>query len=325
MHDAQEWIGVVNGTVLSIREAPDTTLYRVIASSASAPLLDGNDSKKNSVKDVLYDYFQLGTSLASLYEQWSREDARRLARIAEVVPGCRILRQDPVECLFSFICSSNNNIPRITLILKRLREQYGEALLEIPIVSTADGERGSMALHAFPRLEAIQSISEQDLRDLGLGYRAKYIVKTSELLVSSGGNSFLEHLRGQDADSVQKELIKFHGVGRKVADCVALFSLDQSSAIPVDVHVQHIACRDYNSTLLNENKSLTPTVYREVGDIFRTQFASHAGWAHSLLFVAELPSFRAVLPEDMIYEMDEWRSKELQKKADKKKSKAASK
>jgi len=93
----------------------------------------------------------------------------------------------------------------------------------------------------------------------------------------------------------------------------------------VDVHVQHIACRDYNSTLMDESKSLTPKVYREVGEIFRSRFASHAGWAHSLLFIAELPSFRAVLPKDMVDEMDEWRSKELQKKADKKKSKAASK
>lgn len=37
-------------------------------------------------------------------------------------------RQDPVECLFSFICSSNNNIPRITLMLARLRARYGTSI-----------------------------------------------------------------------------------------------------------------------------------------------------------------------------------------------------
>ena len=112
------------------------------------------------------------------------------------------------------------------------------------------------------------------------------------------------NLRSEDADVVQEKLVNFSGVGKKVADCVALFSLDQTEAIPVDVHVQHIACRDYDAKL-SETKSLTPTVYRRVGDIFRSRFSSHAGWAHSLLFVAELPSFRAVLPDDMVAEMDE--------------------
>ncbi|CAN0407425.1 unnamed protein product, partial [Discosporangium mesarthrocarpum] len=80
----------------------------------------------------------------------------------------------------------------------------------------------------------------------------------------------------------------------KVADCVALFSLDQSSAIPVDVHVWRIACRDYDPTL-KDCKSLTPGVYERVGDLFRERFGEHAGWAHSLLFAAELPAFQVSL------------------------------
>ena len=116
------------------------------------------------------------------------------------------------------------------------------------------------------------------------------------------------HLRTnvQDSDTVQEELMKFSGIGRKVADCVALFSLDQCDAIPVDVHVQHIASRDYDPTVLNGSvKSLTPTIYRQVGDLFRQRFPVRAGWVHSLLFVAELPSFRDILPSDLVLEMDE--------------------
>jgi len=95
-----------------------------------------------------------------------------------------------------------------------------------------------------------------------------------------------------------------------VADCVALFSLKQADAIPVDVHVWNIARRDYdkdNPKQLDSIKSLTPTNYRIVGDIFRSRFVEKSGWAHSLLFVAELPSFRPVLPPDLIREMDEVR------------------
>lgn len=96
------------------------------------------------------------------------------------------------------------------------------------------------------------------------------------MLKEAGGEEFLYSLRQSDANTVQEELIKFSGIGRKVADCVALFSLDQYDAIPVDVHVEHIARRNYDPTLV-EVKSLTPTVYQRVGDIFRNRFSSHAG------------------------------------------------
>lgn len=104
---------------------------------------------------------------------------------------------------------------------------------------------------------------------------------------------------------MQEELIKFSGIGRKVADCVALFSLDQNNAIPVDVHVQHIASRDYDPTVLDGAKSLTPTIYHKVAKLFQDRFEyNYAGWAHSLLFVAELKSFRDVLPVEMVADMD---------------------
>lgn len=95
------------------------------------------------------------------------------------------------------------------------------------------------------------------------------------------------------------------GVGRKVADCVALFSLDQHGAVPVDVHVWDIATRDYDDGggELKKTKSLTPAVYERVGELFRDRFGSHAGWAHSVLFAAELPEFRRRLPERLQEEM----------------------
>lgn len=128
---------------------------------------------------------------------------------------------------------------------------------------------------------------------------------------------------------MQEELIKFSGIGRKVADCVALFSLDSDDAIPVDVHVQHIASRDYDPSVLGEAKSITPTIYKRVGDLFRDRFEKKPGWAHSLLFVAELPSFRDVLPRDIIKEMDDWKEleqrKKQEKKAESKKTKVAAK
>jgi N-glycosylase/DNA lyase len=171
-------------------------------------------------------------------------------------------------------------------------------------IPTHNGE--DYSIYSFPTLESLASATEQDLRTMGLGYRAKYITETRDLLTKCGGREFLLNLRTEpDGQVVQNELIKFSGIGRKVADCIALFSLDQDDAIPVDVHVQHIASRDYDPTVLGSAKSITPTIYKQVGDLFRIRFPSYAGWAHSLLFVAELPSFRNILPLDVAQQMEE--------------------
>ncbi|CAB9524866.1 N-glycosylase/DNA lyase [Seminavis robusta] len=328
-HNATEWMGVLRmppstseqqkeeedrSLVVVIRETPSSTLYRVLYKPQSKTQKD--------VRTFLYQYFQLDIPLAPLYQQWSTQDAR-LERIAKCIRGVRILDQDPWECLASFICSSNNNIPRIHKILNSIRQEYGTLLL--PKNNTKSNEQD---IYSFPSLQTLQQhATDADLRNkCGMGYRAKYILETMKTLQSLGGEEYLYKLKTTTTttpDQVQQALIQFSGVGRKVADCVALFSLRQTDAIPVDVHVWNIACRDYDPTLQTK-KSLTPTVYRQVGELYQSRFTTKAGWAHSLLFVAELPSFRPILPEDMVQEMDQFRAEEqARKKASKAKKKSA--
>ena len=322
-HDAKEWVGPLHNRVLSIRETSTTTLVRVLQGPT-----------EDIITDMKY-YFRLEIQLLPLYKLWSTQDDR-LAKIAKSIPGVRIVRQDPHECLFSFICTSNNNIPRITKILSSFRERYGTLLMDLPTRSTSSSGGYSsendvlstMSLYSFPTLADLENVSESDLRTLGLGYRAKFVIETRDLLQECGGTDYLMTLRSNhDATVVQEALIKFSGIGRKVADCIALFSLDQDDAIPVDVHIQHIANRDYDPSIFGEAKSITPTIYKRVGDLFRTRFTDKPGWAHSLLFCAELPSFRNVLPIDVVTEMDEWKRKEKKKaqgiKDEKKKKKNA--
>jgi N-glycosylase/DNA lyase len=302
-HDATQWIGTLrtpsgDSIVLLVRETPETTLYKVLYAPPTAAV---------DIRTVLHQYFQLDHSLASMYEKWS-ENCPRLERIAKCIPGVRILEQDPWECLVSFLCSSNNNIPRIAKILASIRRTYGQPLIRV----------GEETLYSFPSLTDMRMhATDQDLRErCGLGYRAKYLMGTLALLTDEAS---LTQLRIEPcADRVQERLLEFPGVGRKVADCVALFSLRQTEAIPVDVHVMNVARRDYftdkEKSVVGSTASMTPTVYRLVGNLFRNRFPTHSGWAHSLLFVAELPSFRPVLPADLLEEMDRFRRDEEQKK-----------
>ncbi|XP_072176763.1 N-glycosylase/DNA lyase-like [Diadema setosum] len=232
--------------------------------------------------DILHDYFQLDVRLAGLYEQWKGAD-ENFSKVSASFPGVRILRQNPVENLVSFICSSNNNISRITGMVEKLCQHYG----------TEIGVLDGVAWHAFPTLTVLGGRGvEERLRKLGFGYRAKFINQTAKKITSElGGEEWLWKLRSLPYSEVHSQLLQLPGVGAKVADCVCLMSLDKREAIPVDTHVWQIAARDY-MTSLQKTKSLTDRTYREIGDFFRELFGEYAGWAHSVLFSADLKKFQ---------------------------------
>ncbi|KAM6215233.1 N-glycosylase/DNA lyase isoform 2-T2 [Rhynchocyon petersi] len=89
-------------------------------------------------------YFQLDISLAPMYRHWGSMDPH-FQEVAGKFQGVRLLRQDPTECLFSFICSSNNNITRINGMVERLCQAFGPQLIQLDDVT----------YHGFPSLEAL--------------------------------------------------------------------------------------------------------------------------------------------------------------------------
>lgn len=258
------WRGVVGDCVVELRQEDERLLYRIPAGNASTYLL--------------HDYFQLWVPLPQLYLRWSQRD-ERFAQVSSYLPGVRVIRSDPVECLFSFLCSSANNIARITRMVRALCERYGDLIAEM------DG----IAYHRFPPVHRIAAAAEEELYAMGFGYRARTIVRVArELCVR--GEEWLYGLRQLCYAEAHAELITLPGVGHKIADCVCLFSLDKPQAIPVDTHVWQIAQRDYLPEL--QGRSLTERAYWRVGDFFRERFGEYAGWAHNVLFAAELPLFQ---------------------------------
>ncbi|XP_020245120.1 N-glycosylase/DNA lyase OGG1, partial [Asparagus officinalis] len=125
--------------------------------------------------------------------------------------------------------------------------------------------------------------------------RAKYIVGTVKALQAKpgGGAEWLTSLRGRELNEVIDALCTLPGVGPKVAACIALFSLDQHHAIPVDTHVWQIATRYLLPELAG--KSLTPKLCGQVAEAFVSKFGNYAGWAQNVLFIGELPSQKALV------------------------------
>ena len=137
-----------------------------------------------------------------------------------------------------FICSSNNNISRITNMVKSLCKQYSPVLLDLPPPDSMDVTL--QAYHPFPKPSTLSDPQvSATLRALGFGYRADFIQKTAKMLVDSHGTKispdsslepsevWLRTLRDMDTEIARTELLKLMGVGRKVADCILLMSLDK--------------------------------------------------------------------------------------------------
>lgn len=170
------------------------------------------------------------------------------------------------------------------------------------------GHIGDEPFHDFPPPEALTGSSvEAHLRELGFGYRAKYIAQTASIIVNDRPRGWFEGLTNPENPCFRKtpegsrlpqstykeaheKLLQLAGVGPKVADCVCLMGLGWGEAVPVDTHVWQIAQRDYKFGK-TKTKTFNKPMYDAVGDHFRELWGKYAGWAHSVLFTADLKTF----------------------------------
>lgn len=166
-----------------------------------------------------------------------------LAEAAKLAGGIAILRQDPLEALLSFIISQNNNIPRIRGIVRRLCAAYGKQLIapnEDGLCPCGFGSGKACdrcgACFSFPTCEDILT-NPEPLSTIGLGFRLRYILD-AVARVSSGEVSFDSVRAAGDLLAAETELRRICGVGKKVADCVLLFSLGYTNAFPIDVWIE---------------------------------------------------------------------------------------
>ncbi|XP_047438711.1 N-glycosylase/DNA lyase [Mugil cephalus] len=273
-------------TGISLQEEDRTTkrLKGVVKKEEAEPLAVSSVQNHNVEEELLRGYFQLDVRLGDLYREWGAADSH-FKYIADIFTGVRMLRQDPTECLFSFICTSNNHISRIQGMVERLCQALGAPLCQLDQTS----------YHDFPSLSALADSSvEACLRDLGFGYRARFLQQSAKQILDNHGLQWLEGLRRVPYLEARHALRTLPGVGNKVADCVCLMSLDKLEAVPVDTHVWQIAKRDYNYAGSSGQKSITDRLHTDIGDFFRKLWGPYAGWAQSVLFCADLKKFQSL-------------------------------
>lgn len=170
-------------------------------------------------KEFFLNYFDFDTDYA--YIQSKVQDGGFVYDAIEFGKGIHILRQDPVESIFSFIISQNNHIPRIKGIIERICDALGEDM---------------GAYHAFPSVEKLASAGVDFYTSIGAGYRAEYLDRVAKTLVGEDVNSW----KSLSTPDLRAKLLSLHGVGRKVADCALLFGFGRFDVFPVDTWIKKI-------------------------------------------------------------------------------------
>lgn len=190
--------------------------------------------------------------------------------------GLRLMRPSGrAETLFCFLCTPNNQLKRIIQMVEVLAS-YGEP--------RTDGWT------RFPSVERVASLDESELRARGFGYRGATIPYAAREILSRGAESYLNHLAEAPYDEAVRELTSIKGIGPKLADCIALFALHHTEAVPIDTHMYQAFVRLYHPELAG--KALTDARYRLMAEAFRARFGRWSAYAHQFLFTDNLLHWR---------------------------------
>ncbi len=245
----EAWEGIVAGRWIRLSQTDEA-----IRAEAAAPQTDWR---------WLRDYLQLDADLPAILATFPDDPPMRAA--ATACRGLRLLRQEPWECLVSFICSSTKQIVQIQQIITLLCERFGTP---VPV-----GNFGKRSF-SFPTAARLAACTEAELRVCKMGFRAPYILAAAQAVVS--GALDLSRLHSLPTDAARTALMGLHGVGRKIADCVLLFAYGKQDAFPVDVWVRRALLELYFPRRRPSAQRLEKFAY--------THFGPNAGYAQQYLF-----------------------------------------
>lgn len=234
-----EFTGIFNHKLLRLYQNPETEFCQY--------------DYDHEIQTELEYFFTLDINYKELFEDWQENFN---------YSGLRLLRLPLIDTIFSFICSANNNIKRITKMVQFLRSK-GEFVASV----------NNFHFYDFPYLKNMINIKEE-LEKQKFGYRKEYITETAEKLIGK-----IEFLQKMDFESARKFLLKLKGVGPKVADCILLMGMNFLNVVPIDTHVFKTAKK-----MFSLDGKLSAKKYKMIQDKFEEKYGKFAGIAQLYLF-----------------------------------------
>jgi N-glycosylase/DNA lyase len=233
-----------------------------IMTEGGGPPTPGSPELAPPLVDLVKRYFALDHPLADICASLPHDSVMDAAR--SYCRGLRIIRQPKWECLGTFICSSMKQVAHIRQISIALRRRFGRAR-----------QVDHHIVHTFPTPDRIARSSEKELRECALGYRAKNLLATAQLV--SSGEADLESWVGLSDTDLRTKLCALPGVGAKVANCVMLFAYERLRAFPIDVWIERALRQNY----FPRKRNLTAGQLRRFSESY---FGDYGGYAQQYLF-----------------------------------------
>lgn len=251
--------GVVGPHLFHVRQIDGGIEYK-------AASLTGHEDEPDQ---CLRRYFRMDDDIDAIYASIARDP--KVDTIMREFPGLRILRQDPWECLVSYICSANTGVSGTAKKVDAISKSLGKPLV-------LEGE----IRHTFPSPVQIGPAGDGYLRTLGVGKPSEYIIGAANTMLDGG--FALDTLATLPYPDAKNRLMGYPGIGSKIADCIALFALDQLKAFPMDRWVWRAVTEAYPEWGFPEKARPTDKEMREASERARLEFGEYAGYANQYLF-----------------------------------------
>lgn len=230
----------------------------------------GNVSEEDALKKVK-NIYDLDFDLDRFYRYLDSYD--ELKDMSKFCNGLRLFQaKNPFECIISSICSANNSIKRWTASVNDMKIKWGRNFNNY--YSFPDTEKFT-ELYLDDEEEKLKSnqVKNNNLKACGVGYRAPYMRKASEIFTLEMN---LSDLGKMSYDEAFETILKVPGVGPKVADCILLYGFGFRQAFPSDVWIKRIV-----SYLYFDGKDIKVEKVREFG---MEEFGDYAGYVQLYMF-----------------------------------------
>jgi len=235
------------------------------------------NGKIDSYQNLEADFFRESDDIEKIIKSISKDKTVKMA--VKKYQGLRILRQDPFQCLISFIVSSNSNIPKIKYCLENISKKFGKKT-----------KFQNQEFFLFPKPEKLAKASISEITGCGVGYRAKFLREAAKMMVSKKID--FEYLKKCNYQEAKESICQIPGVGNKVADCIMLFSLDKLEAVPLDRWIIRILEKYYLKKFEIATKTVTEKQYNILHEKIVNHFGPYAGYAQQFLFKMERENYQ---------------------------------
>ena len=241
--------------------------------------IDGQDVLKinkngviKSIRNLKTDFFRKNDNIEEIIKSISKD--KTVKKAVKEYEGLRLFRQDPFQCLISFIISSNSNIQKIKSSLEKITKKFGKKV-----------KIQNKEFFLFPEPKKLAKATIDEIKSCGVGYRAPFIKEAAKMVILKKID--FEYLKKCDYHEAKKNICLVPGIGNKVADCIMLFSLNKLESFPLDTWMIKILEKYYSKEFKIETKTITQKQYELLHEKIVNYFGPYCGYAQQYLFKME--------------------------------------